>query len=1346
MSSPQYFPRHLLLQPRDGSGHARRIDEDELLAIQGPKIILGEPGMGKSELARELGRRLDVKVRTAMQFMVSMNPGRFVTTGKPLMIDGLDEAMARREGDAVDTIFEKLEAAGSPDFILCCRSREWQLRNAAVLQQIYESEPSILTLQALSSQEAYLFLSQRYPTVNAGHVLDHLVAQGMAELYENPLTLRLMGRVAESDLALPATRAALFERVCTLVWPEHDPLRSDSGLNKLSEEQALSAAGAISAGLLLAGADAVSLAGHGHTLEGDVRLAEIANLPGASAANEIFTSKLFQSVGLGRAKPIHRVMAEYLGARWLAQQAKTPRAQRRLLTQLQAGANVPASLRGLHAWLAFHSPAMAKNVIAADPFGVLRYGETTGLTAEQANTLFDALEALSSLDPYFRSQDWGAHSAAGLMSLPLKARIETVIMTPESNAHFRSLLVEGVQGTPLATIIAPALEKMMFSASYVYSERAAAAEALMPHRDRAWLRYAVLTLLEACTEESFHLARFLVEEAKCDVPDEMLVSTILASMGLCTCPLPQRHFQEFRAFRNHRPIVQMLDPERLVNLLNLFSEHGCLIPDGEIDNASSLAGLMALLISCVIEQNIISRDDAAALWTWLGVMRHLDPYDTDEKKGLQSWLDEADDVRRSVQHYALYGSGANQSIRMAEYELNDRLVGLRWHPKDLIWFVERLSGADVTDPKHRQDWCDLMEIGCVKNRFEPELREISRKFQAGDQELEAFIQKLENPPKPEYQIKRELALAQAAERARAANDSRRRYYKQHEALLRTGEPRLLTNPALIYLGVVPSLENSALEKDALTQWVGQELTDTIMAGFEALLHREDFPSAVTIAENFASDTILNVSFPIIAGLLARLRSGLALSDLASEVKRVGLLLCLNNTTALSVSELTCLRAALDPLVLTSDSDREQFARAWLEPSLRANRTQISGLSVLLTEEEWRFTGAHLAMAWLKEYPALTENVEYALVDTLIRAAHLDSLKAISQARCHAALSPVSRMLAWRAVDVMLRFDSVNPDLNDIADRHPEFIWHLRKYLQKGRRGSTRFVDSAKAKWIVSKFRTQWPLVTMPPSLEGDQNPYDATLFLHAMMSSIAGDTTPAASLALQELIEEPADGYTAHLLHMAAEQRQKRAEEHFASLLPKELGAMLSNGPPANMDDLRSLILEELLVAQQRLIGDDLDQARVFWNDNGVPHEENTCRDRLLEMIRPQLNVYEIHATTEVDMPKTKRADVAFARGHLQLPMEVKGQWHDDVWTAATLQLQERYLIDWRSQGCGIYCILWFGSLRSATRRRLKAPPAGVSAPRSATEMRESLIGMLPPDIRNLIDVVVIDFEAGKHK
>ena len=147
---------------------------------------------------------------------------------------------------------------------------------------------------------------------------------------------------------------------------------------------------------------------------------------------------------------------------------------------------MPASLRGLHAWLAFHSRAMSERVIRADPFGILRYGEANAMSPRQADCLFEALCALADEDPYFRATDWDTHTAGGLMIPALREKIAGAIACSDSNAHLRSLLIEAVKDTTIAADLATVLELVVLSKERFYREREDAAEALLPFRDRGW--------------------------------------------------------------------------------------------------------------------------------------------------------------------------------------------------------------------------------------------------------------------------------------------------------------------------------------------------------------------------------------------------------------------------------------------------------------------------------------------------------------------------------------------------------------------------------------------------------------------------------------------------------------------------------------------------------------------------------------------------------------------------------------------------------------------------------------------------------------------------------------------
>jgi hypothetical protein len=496
--------------------------------------------------------------------------------------------------------------------------------------------------------------------------------------------------------------------------------------------------------------------------------------------------------------------------------------------------------------------------------------------------------------------------------------------------------------------------------------------------------------------------------------------------------------------------------------------------------------------------------------------------------------------------------------------------------------------------------------------------------------------------------------------------------------------------------------------------------------------------------SFAKGTTWNYCVAIMAGLLARQRAGQGFANLSTDVRTTGLLLCHNNLIMPDHNDLQALRDGLEQSIIPTAKDREDFACLWIEPSLAAGTSHISALYKLAHDKQWQATGVALAPKWLMTFPHLPKNIELELVDCLTHSGALTALASVAAARANTVFHDEEHMFAWLAIDALVRFDIVLPDISGIGAQHPEFIWFLRDRFQLERRGAILPVSVAQARWIISEFRTHWSYAVLEGTGSGNVNSDDATDFLRTMISRIADDTSVEASEAMQAQIADPADSYTELIRHMAVEQRQKRAEENFAPLPPKDLGELLNEGPPSNADDLKSLVLEELTVAQKILIGDDVDQVRDFWSDAGMPYDENRCRDRLTAMIGPELMRYNIQRITEADMPKTKRADLAFACGQLQIPMEVKGQWHPEVWQAATDQLDLKYLIDWRSGQRGIYCVLWFGNLPSTSGRRLQAPPKGLKAPDSAKEMRKMLIERIPEARRALIDVVVLDLTAGK--
>jgi hypothetical protein len=231
---------------------------------------------------------------------------------------------------------------------------------------------------------------------------------------------------------------------------------------------------------------------------------------------------------------------------------------------------------------------------------------------------------------------------------------------------------------------------------------------------------------------------------------------------------------------------------------------------------------------------------------------------------------------------------------------------------------------------------------------------------------------------------------------------------------------------------------------------------------------------------------------------------------------------------------------------------------------------------------------------------------------------------------------------------------------------------------------------------------------------------------------LGNDLSDESVVALERLRNAPADGYTDAFKIYAAEQQQARAEQNYIPPTLSELEAVVEAGPPANAIDLQAVLLEALAEIQARLKGDPLDWYRNFFGDDGLHKREEPCRDALLQMLDGKL--LGVSLRPEEHGADDKRVDiVAQIAATAIVPIEVKGQWHRELWTAADAQLEHLYVNDWRADR-GIYLVLWFGE-----ETALQSPPQGIAKPTSPKELKERLEWTSRAAAKGRIAVVVLD-------
>lgn len=137
-----------------------------------------------------------------------------------------------------------------------------------------------------------------------------------------------------------------------------------------------------------------------------------------------------------------------------------------------------------------------------------------------------------------------------------------------------------------------------------------------------------------------------------------------------------------------------------------------------------------------------------------------------------------------------------------------------------------------------------------------------------------------------------------------------------------------------------------------------------------------------------------------------------------------------------------------------------------------------------------------------------------------------------------------------------------------------------------------------------------------------------------------------------------------------------------------------------------------------------------------MPKAEESCRDVLVDLLRARLSHQEVAVEPEGHMASDKRADIVAMLPNMKVVIELKRDYHAEVWTAIQYQLDRFYSRDPEAQGFGIYGVFWYGVKRSNS---IPNPPGSLSIPQSAAEMQRQLQSLIPSERNIKLRVVVID-------
>jgi hypothetical protein len=1278
-------------------------------------VVLGEAGMGKSTLLTALDRAHGFAFCTARQLINRPNPASILGDATTIVIDALDEVSAQREGDAVDLVLQKLGQLDYPRFILSCRVADW--RSATALQGIgdhYATKPLELHLNPLSRSDAVAFLEQTIGLERSEAALLHLEDRGLDGLWKNPQSLALVEVVAGAN-NLPDSKGDLFATAVRLLRTEHREEKGQTALASLPEEDLLNASGAAFASLIVSGGEALSR--RVQPADDDLAVSEISTLPSAGRISEILGARLFEARGAERFTYSHRAVGEFLGALWLAEQASTPRKQRRLVSLLQNQSLVPASLRGIHAWLAWHSPSLAMAAIAADPMGIIEYGDADNLSVEQGRALLLALGTLARENPRFR--EWGPYRVGGIVQKALLPEIRDLLTAPDTEFGLRLLVLQALKGSAIADDVADAIRDLLLDQDAIFANRSEAGDRLAELKQITDWPQVVAELLAQGNESGVRLGIEMIDEVGYEhFDDDLIVEAVFAQLDRA-----EHHVGVFYGLQRR------IADNRLDGLIDKLSARMTAMgkPE-EREGSGQLTDLVYGLIARRLKGGAVQ---AEQLWNWLKPLDGHSGYHRESRDEIAQLLKHDDVLRQAVQRHVLLELAGDKTVWERAWRLSERSTGFAPNEPDVLALLA------VLDPAAREDerWRDVVQLTQHSATEGVEVREVARRFASHRNDILEWIDKLAEPRVYDWQIKQE----EKARKRRAERTTRwakhREDFRQHVAEITRGDYGYVVNPAQAYLKLFSDMGDEASDGPArLVEWLGSDLADACLVGFEAFLKQSPpLPSATEISESHADNKRWSASNIIVAALAERLRMDTGFADLPDERLMAGLFE-LFQTRVDDHAGITGLEEALSA-ELVSRGAWEAAMRLYYEPQFARQRTYVDRLYGLMREDNNEELAIRLAAEWLVSYPHMPSEPESELIDRLLRSGRGDLLRPIQSDRLVQANLDDEKRRNWQAVSLIVDFPNAHEKLCASGPIEPELLWHLRARLGDRRRDTQEgILDGAQLRWMISTFRPLFPRRHRPNTVTtGDTNPWDATEYLNTLIGRLGNETSDEDIAGLTQLRDAEPDGYTEYLRVVAAEQRRNRVESEFHPPSLSDIRAAVTDASPTDAKQLQQVVSEELGVVQAKVRGSDVDWYKDFTNDKGNPRIEDDCRDAILKILRPL--PFEIQALPEGHIADDKRCDIICLLGNLMVPIEVKGQWHPELWTAADKQLDRLYVNDWRAER-GIYLALWFGP---GTTKPLRAPPGGIESPTTADELRLALHASSVTAQAERLEIFVLD-------
>ena len=1292
-------------------------------------VLLGDPGAGKTTAFEAECEALGEKacLITARDFLTFEPQSHPEWSDKTLFIDGLDETRvgANDARTPFDQIRGRLDALGKPHFRLSCREADWLGANDQKnLESVSpDSKVMVLRLNPLTDSDIADILNDRPDIGDAQAFIALAKDRGVDGLLANPQTLNMLADVVAQGGGWPNGRKETFEMACGQMVrepnEEHQAAQESNSSPVL--DQLIDAAGRLCAVQLISGVAGFTL--RGQTNE-DYPAPDQCDYDRREVLQSALGTRLFKSESNNRFSPVHRHIAEFLGARHLARVIRSGLPARRVIALIEGeDGTVVTEMRGLSAWLAAHCKDARADLIERDPIGVGLYGDIREFSTDEKRVLLKSLNReISQLGSVEMAAAFGA------------------LATPDMEHELREILTDSSQENEHQMFIGFVLRFLKEDAPMP-----GLSELLLGIvRDDTWWQGVNTLALEAfihCQDsenKTSELKALLadIQNGSISDPDDELLGTLLIQLypqavppsEVWDCLSEKGNPDFFGSYWRfwYTELTEKSSDEEVGELLDHLHER---LPDLQpVLDVRHLNKLPLKLLARGLKAHG-DQLDTEHLYDWLSVRseRMRNSLNDQAIQEIRPWLE-----RRPKIHKAIFMEGLSRCPE------SDELRRDASSPPDFgPWCLKQADALADTKP--------LIAEYLFRQAFKEGLSlEVLQEHTQRNETLKAYLDRLLDSIAEETESEEQWQQEeQRWEQERQQQEEKWLAYirsNKDELLENRAVPELLYKMAQVYFGHFYDLSGDD-GPEIITKLLRGDrgLINATLQGLQGVIDREDVPNIDEILSLRERGRMYYLSLPFLAGLaeLERTTPEEDPSQWGEDRirKAIAFYYCYCSSHANYRPEWYRRLLAVCPQIVAEV--QVQFATC----EFRSGREHIYKLAELAHDTDHAQVAKYASLPLLRAFPTRCKQKQIENLDHLLRAAiqHADraSLEELIDRKLSRPSMNVAQRVHWLAAGIIVSPEMYNDALSNFVQVRESRIRHLVVFFDSRVQFSFDVLGTPGLELIINLVGSH----VGPDQWHEDRQvtpAKQASRLVHDLIQRLAASPTKDASDALNRLLSESTLSRWHDALSQAQDaQRVTWRDASYRHPTIEQVCQTLKGGTPANPGDLAALVMHRLRELADQIRRGNTDDWSQYWNEphkkSPTPKHEDRCRDALLSDLQLRLRLLQgVDAQPEGQYANDKRADIRVSYEDFQVPVEIKKNMHRDLWSALRNQLIAQYTIDPNTDGYGIYLVFWFG------KDRTQPPPSG-TRPANAKELKNRLEATLSPDEARKISVCVID-------